>query len=193
MIDLAPASSHMAALLAAVDDDQLHAATPLPGIDLGGLVDHVMSAAVAFTASARKDLRAGSGPPPEPDAANLRPGWREQVAADLAALAEAWSDPRAWEGTTTAGGVELSGEEAGIVALDELVLHGWDVAVASGQPYVPDPLDVEAATSFVEQFDPSGTPGLFGPSLAVDGSASALDRLLARAGRDPRWSPGTTA
>ena len=36
-------------------------------------------------------------------------------------------------GTTKAGGLELPGEVAGLVALDELVIHGWDVARSSGQ------------------------------------------------------------
>ncbi len=36
---------------------------------------------------------------------------------------------------TKAGGVDLPGEVAGLVALDELVVHGWDVARATGQAY----------------------------------------------------------
>ena len=37
---------------------------------------------------------------------------------------------------------------------------------------------------FVGQFDTAGTPGLFGPSLPVDGGvASVFDRVLARSGR----------
>ena len=39
---------------------------------------------------------------------------------------------------TQAGGVDLPGEVAGLVALNELVVHGWDIATASGQDYRPD-------------------------------------------------------
>jgi hypothetical protein len=36
---------------------------------------------------------------------------------------------------TQVGGVTLPGEIAGQVALDEVVLHAWDLAHATGQPY----------------------------------------------------------
>jgi hypothetical protein len=36
---------------------------------------------------------------------------------------------------TKAGGLDLPGEMAGVIALDEIVVHGWDVARSSGQPY----------------------------------------------------------
>ena len=48
-------------------------------------------------------------------------------------LAEAWADPAAWEGLTEAGGLTMPAEVAGTVALDEVVLHGWDLARATGQ------------------------------------------------------------
>ena len=62
----------------------------------------------------------------------------------LAALAEAWRDPAAYTGLTMAGPVEMPGDEAALVALDEVTVHAWDLAVATGQPYDPDPAAVEA-------------------------------------------------
>ena len=106
---------------------------------------------------------------------------------DLALLAEAWSDPAAWEGMTSAAGVALPGQVAGLVALDELVVHGWDVAAAIGQPYAPPVGDVEAAMSFVATFDAPRDGNLFGPVVHVPDDAPALDRLLGLAGRDPKW------
>ena len=77
-----------------------------------------------------------------------------------------------------------------LVVLDELVVHAWDLAVATGQPYAPDPLDVAACQSFVDQFDPpEADGGLFGPPVPVAPDASPLDRLLGRTGRDPAWRP----
>ena len=93
---------------------------------------------------------------------------------------------------TQAGGIELPGEQAGIVALDELVLHGWDVARASGQPYEPDPALLEIVHDFVAQFSGPGMDeqreGLFGPEVEVPADAPLLDRVLGLAGRDPGWS-----
>jgi uncharacterized protein (TIGR03086 family) len=85
----------------------------------------------------------------------------------------------------------MPAQVCGLVALDELVLHGWDLAVASGQPYDPAPPDVEAATSFVASFEAPRDGNLFGPIVPVADTAPAFDRLLGLAGRDPNWQPPT--
>jgi uncharacterized protein (TIGR03086 family) len=86
-------------------------------------------------------------------------------------------------------GVDLPGEIAGVVALDELVVHGWDVARASGQPYAIDAQDLDAVADFVQGFSADGTPGLFGPRVPVPDTAAPLDRVIGMAGRDANWSP----
>ena len=80
-----------------------------------------------------------------------------------------------------------------VVALDELLLHGWDLAVATGQPYARlDPADAEACLGFVSSMaSPQGVPGLFGPIVPVPDEAPALDRLLGLSGRDPSLTPDT--
>jgi len=90
-----------------------------------------------------------------------------------------------------AGGVELPGAVLGVVANNELVLHGWDLAVATNQAYDVEPANLQASWQMV-----SGTPdepearhGLFGPVVPVDESAPLLDRVLGGAGRNPRWAP----
>ncbi len=108
------------------------------------------------------------------------------------AFAAAWQDEGAWTGMTAAGGVDLPGEVAGLVALDEVVVHGWDLARATGQPYDPPPAVVESALGFVTPTvaaSPEGTPGLFGPPVAVPDDAPPLHRLLGLTGRDPDWRP----
>jgi hypothetical protein len=47
----------------------------------------------------------------------------------------------------------LPAEVAGVVALDELVVHGWDLSVATGRAYDPPAHEVGAALSFVASFD----------------------------------------
>lgn len=110
MIDLGPAAQRMATLLEGVGDDRLSAPTPI-GLELGAAVDHVGMFAREFVKVATKE--GGQGSPPSAD--HLEPGWRERIAADLAALAEAWRDPAAWEGMTKAGGIDLPGEVGGLV------------------------------------------------------------------------------
>ena len=109
--------------------------------------------------------------------------------ADLRAMAEAWQDPDAWTGMTAAGGVDLPGEVAGIVALDELVIHGWDLAKATGQPGEYDGPGLEAVYALVEQFRTAGVEGIFGPPVDIADDAPLHDRLLGLAGRDPAWAP----
>ncbi len=96
---------------------------------------------------------------------------------------------------TSAGGVDLPGEVAGLVALDELVIHGWDVARSSGQRYDVDPASLEAVHGFVAQFSGPGHEddrrGLFGPEVEVTADAPLLDRVVAMAGREPSWSPAS--
>jgi uncharacterized protein (TIGR03086 family) len=94
---------------------------------------------------------------------------------------------------TQAGGQDLPGELAGIIALDEVILHGWDIAVASGQEFSCELPLLEAAYGFVQPSvaqNPQGTPGLFGPPVPVPADAPLLDRLLGLAGRDPHWRAG---
>lgn len=176
----------MASLLEIVPEDQFDLPTPCPEARVGDLVDHVGAFTKGFTAVPRKDVD-GSEAPAKADAANLEAGWRARMVADLATLAEAWRDPAAWEGMTSAAGVPLPGPVAGLVALDELVVHGWDIAVAIGQRYAPPVEELEAAMSFVTAFDAPRDGNLFGPIVLVADDASALDRLLGLTGRDPRW------
>jgi uncharacterized protein (TIGR03086 family) len=81
----------------------------------------------------------------------------------------------------------------GLVAADELAVHGWDVARATGQPYTCEPDVLEAAQSFLAQFAspdaPAGPDVAFGPSRLVPVGAPLLDRVIALAGRDLGWQP----
>jgi uncharacterized protein (TIGR03086 family) len=177
----------MADLVRNVADDQLKNPTPCPDYTLGDLVEHVGGLSLAFTAAATKTPLEGEQGPGG-DASRLEPDWRTSIPERLTALAEAWQNPEAWTGMTAAGGVDLPGEVGGLVALDELVVHGWDVAKASGQPYEPDDGELDAVHGFVSQFGTEGTEGLFGPAVTVPDDAPLLDRVIARTGRDPRWS-----
>jgi uncharacterized protein (TIGR03086 family) len=90
---------------------------------------------------------------------------------------------------TAAGGVELPGEVAGVVALDELVLHGWDLAKALGRPAGYDGPGLDAVLDMVGGFRAAGVEGLFGPEVSVPADAGLFDRVLGLAGRDPSWQP----
>jgi uncharacterized protein (TIGR03086 family) len=184
----------MSDLIRGVPEDRLHAPTPCPAYSVGDLLDHVGGLSIAFTMAARKSTGGRGSEGPAGDTSRLGDDWRDRIPADLEALAAAWTEAEAWTGMTEAGGVQLPGEVAGVVALDELVVHGWDLARATGQPYEPDQASLEAVHGFVSQFSGPGheaeREGLFGPEVDVPDDAPLLDQVIGMAGRDPRWSPG---
>ncbi|NGO79371.1 TIGR03086 family protein [Streptomyces sp. YC504] len=173
-----------------VTDDQLDAPTPCPGLAVRTLLGHIVGLAAAFRDAARKDLGPAADSAPDVEASDIGPGWRADLAKNLAELAESWRDPAAWEGFTKAGGVDLPAPVAAQVAMNELVLHGWDLARATGQSYRPDAASLKVSYDMVAA-TPDGPEreGLFGPTVPVPDSAPLLDRVLGLSGRDPDWAP----
>jgi uncharacterized protein (TIGR03086 family) len=191
MINLEPAAATMVRLVTNVDDAMLTGPTPNPDYTLGDLLDHIGGLALAFTGAATKDTGDATAQTPSGDASRLGDDWRTRIPRDLATLAAAWRDPDAWTGMTSAGGVALPGEIAGIIALDELVVHGWDVARASGQSFSVDQPSLDAVHEFAQQIQaagPEAREGLFGPAVIVPDDAPLLDRVIGLTGRDPSWS-----
>jgi uncharacterized protein (TIGR03086 family) len=194
MLDLEPATRTLAALVQGVRDDQLTAPTPCSETTLGDLLDHVDGLSQAFTAAATKTGVDASDGGPSADASRLGTDWRERIPQRLAGLAAVWQDEAAWSGMTRAGGQDLPGELAGVVALNEVIVHSWDIARSSGQPFDCETQLVEAARGFVQPTaskNPDGVPGLFGPAVPVPDDAPPIDQLIGLTGRHPQWSAET--
>ena len=193
MIDLVPATRRTAELIAGIGDDQLGSPTPCPNYSLGDLLDHLNGLSQAFTDAATKMLPEGGTQAPSGNAARLQRDWRTRIPRRLAALAEAWSDPAAWEGMTRAGTVDMPAEIAGLVALNEVIVHGWDIAKASGQPYDAEADHVQACMQTMgpqpDEERPVGADVPFGRPVDVPVDARPIDRLVAVLGRDPSWTP----
>jgi uncharacterized protein (TIGR03086 family) len=193
-VDLGAATQRLADLVARVTDDELGQPTPCPAYTLGDLIDHVGGLALAFTAAANKDISSPyvNGARPG-DASRLGQDWRARIPRDLGTLAQAWREPGAWEGMTRIAGGDAPAAMVGLIVADELAVHGWDVARATGQPYACEPELLDAARSFLAQFAspdaPAGPEVAFGPSRSLPGDAPPLDRVVALAGRDPGWRP----
>ncbi|NDZ57370.1 TIGR03086 family protein [Streptomyces anulatus] len=212
--DLEPAARRIAALLGQVDDSRLDGPTPCPDYAVRELLGHLTGLATAFRDAARKDLGASTAVSPDAALPVLDDDWREVLPRRLEEVAAAWRSPDAWTGMTRAGGVELPGEVAGAVALNELVVHGWDLARSTGQPYAAGEAELRSCEALLapaedgpdgpEGSDDSpkggsgGSPedgsdgdGLFGPPAPVPGDAPLLDRVIALSGRRPDWQPGS--
>ncbi|MGW1770226.1 TIGR03086 family metal-binding protein [Streptomyces sp. NPDC002104] len=193
MLDLGPQCGRLARLAAGVPDARLAGPTPCPKYTVRELLGHVTGLAAAFRDAARKDLGPTTDTAPGTAVPVLAAGWREELPRVLGELAEAWRDPDAWTGMTRAGGVDLPGEIAGLVAVNELVVHGWDLARATGQEYAPDPAALHASYAFLRATveEEGGGGGIFGPVVPVPDDAPLLDRAIGLSGRDPGRPTGT--
>ena len=68
----------------------------------------------------------------------------------------------------------------------DVLIHGWDLAVATGQDARLDPVLAEACLIVVEpQADRLRGSGMFGDHVATDDEADTRTRLLALLGRTP--------
>ncbi|MFF1408548.1 TIGR03086 family metal-binding protein [Streptomyces sp. NPDC058289] len=186
MLDLGPQARIVARLAAGVPDARLADPTPCPDYAVGNLLGHLTGLAVAFRDAGRKDLGPTTDTAPDAALPTLPADWREELPRALGELAEAWTDPAAWTGMTRAGGVDLPGEIAGLVAVNELVIHGWDLARATGQEYAPDQAALETSYGFlVAAAEEGGGGDIFGPVVPVPDDAPLLDRAVGLSGRDP--------
>ncbi|WP_024801124.1 TIGR03086 family metal-binding protein [Nocardia sp. BMG51109] len=173
MIDLKPACHTMIELLADVSDELLGRPTPCAEYTVADLVDHIVESARGFI-----ELAGRAAPPP---------GDR---AAQVAELGEAWADPAAWTGTGGPPQLRLPNELWGRIALTEMVVHGWDLAVALGRPFHLPEETLRACLDHVTAFVPEAPlPELWGSAVDAPATAPLIDRIVAVTGRDPHWTP----
>ena len=86
-------------------------------------------------------------------------------------------------------GDEMAAEYASQLAADHLI-HGWDLAVATGGPTaLPADLVEAVAGWFAAREELYRGAGIVAARPPLPDGATAQDRLLAGFGRDPRWAP----
>jgi uncharacterized protein (TIGR03086 family) len=167
------------AIIAAVRDDQEHLPTPCRSWDVTELVAHVVHDLGLFT------VRASGGTPDwsTPRAA-VEGDYIDAYRAGAAGLVQAWRGAGDLSGTIELPGM---GEVAKRFPVDqqiaELAVHGWDLAVATGQSTHLDPEVGNTALAWGRatlgpQFRGSEDEGkAFGPEVDVAEDAPLYDRL----------------
>jgi uncharacterized protein (TIGR03086 family) len=152
---------------------RLDAPTLCDGWDVRTLLNHMLDTQRYFLASGRDE---GASPPaPEPPQvlstdpiADFEKGRTEMLSV--------FGDP---------GVIEKTGPALGIAFSDQL-LHGWDVARATGQETtMPDGLARAAYDTIHGRFTDEQRKGVFKPAIEVGPDASPQEKLLAYAGRQP--------
>ncbi|WP_030235135.1 TIGR03086 family metal-binding protein [Streptomyces sp. NRRL S-350] len=184
---LARAASAAADVAAAVPAGHpLDAPTPCPGFDTRGLINHW----VLYTSHGLEHRARRVELPEELVSRDFTADadWRSGYAAQLDRAVAAWADPAAWEGDVDLGGSPVPAAGIARMLILELVLHGWDVARATGGRIEVDADLAELVGEIVaENAELYRRYEGFAEPVALPDGASALDRALAASGRDPRW------
>jgi uncharacterized protein (TIGR03086 family) len=187
---IARAAAPLVEIIPNIKPDQLTAPTPCAEYDVGRLVNHLLFWGPSLEGAARKE----SLPPPaeaEADVDLTAGDWAAALEAHLERTAAAWSEPGAWDGSTRMGGpTELPASMIGGMVVGELVVHGWDLARATGQhPAWDDDLLRYLHEEVAASAEQGREMGIYGPEVAVPASSPTLDRVLGLTGRNPAWTP----
>lgn len=177
-----------------VKPDQLDLPSPCGEWSARAVLNHLITfSGYASERSARKQ------PPPADGSLSDRNDytdgdWAQLLKDKLTAAATAWGEPGALEGMTYLAGTQMPAPLVAAMQLTELVLHGWDLAVATGQePGFDDTVAAVTYQTMLQAGDQGRSFGIYGPAVAVDDAAPLLDKALALSGRDPRWAAPVAA
>ena len=171
---LAQLGPHLGGVVARITPEQLDNATPCDDFSVRGVLEHMIGGATAFAAAYRGEA------PMDPDLSDPLGGFGP-VLGDLVA---AVSSPGALDQTVAAPFGDVPGDTfARFIVLDGLV-HGWDLATATGQSYEPPDELVAAVDAFAHQaLDPLRDGQTFAVATEPAAEASAIERLAAYTGR----------
>jgi uncharacterized protein (TIGR03086 family) len=168
-------------IIAGVDGPLWEAPTLCEGWTVRDVANHTVGGMSIFAAELT-----GSDPVAEHDADWLGNDPEGALARAAQADRRAWQQPDALTRTVTISLGTLPGEMAAVVHLTELLTHGADIAVATGQE---DELDELACARLLKLMANMGgvdafrVPGVFGPLAAAPADAPAHVQLLAYLGR----------
>ena len=165
---------HLGGVVAGIRPDQLDDPTPCADFTVRGVLEHMIAGATSFAAAYR-------GEQPAEPALTDPLGSFGPALGDLVAAITA---PGALDRTVQAPFGAMPGDEfARFVVLDGLV-HGWDLAIATGQPYEPPDELVAAAAGFARQaIDPLRDGQTFADAVEPAPGASPIERLASYTGR----------
>jgi uncharacterized protein (TIGR03086 family) len=163
-------------VIAGISADQLDRPTPCADFTVRGVLEHMVGGATMFAAAYRGEASV------EPDMSDVLGA----IGPTLQDLGAALNAPGALDATIAAPFGEVPGDAfARFVVLDGLV-HGWDLAQATGQPYDPPADLVGEADAFARgQLDALRDGQTFAAAVEPPAGATPIERLVAYTGRRP--------
>ena len=187
-LQMAAAATEVATVLNGVPEGTLDAPTPCHDWDLRTLLNHTIlwtsysAERRAHGESVAEDLMTKDF--------TAEPGFRDDYARQIDRAVKAWANQEAWEGELGVMGDATPAADVGAMLIMEMVLHGWDVAKATGQEYACDEAVAVAVLDTVEQqAELFRKYQGFADAIEAPDDATAFDRALRLSGRDPAWQP----
>lgn len=178
---LAQALEATGQLVAGVRPDQWDDPTPCAGWTVTGLVAHIVSGNQMFARIVSGELPGTPSPDTGPAGSELQTSY-PGVARELVA---GFSRPGVLEQTFTVPFGTVPGRVALHLRITEILVHGWDLARATGQqPRFPDGLaaaELQFSRGALGRIPEGRSP--FGPPQPAPGGAAAIDQLAALLGR----------
>ncbi|MFD1369854.1 TIGR03086 family metal-binding protein [Actinoplanes sichuanensis] len=178
-------------LVDAIDDEQWRQPTPCAEWTVASLVEHMTRENRGFAAAARGD-RTSAADWHTPLGADLRAEHAASARDVIDAFAGAGALSRTLWLPTIRDGITLPARTALGFHLLDAVVHGWDVAAATGRPFGVDDETLAAVRAVAENDVPDGPrryrpQATFAPARPAADDAPEMDRLLAFLGRDPEF------
>jgi len=162
--------------------------TPCGEWDVQALLNHV----ILWTSYSLERRAEGESVAPELMERDFAaaPGFAADYRAQLDRALAAWADPAVWDRELDVMGSKTPAADVAALIIAEMVLHGWDLAAATGQTYAVSDRAAEAALAAVEaNAELFRKYQGFADPVSVAADAPAFDRALALSGRNPAWTP----
>ena len=174
-------------IVAGVREPDLARPTPCEDWDVARLLDHLIADVETFNKVASgepADLVADIDPTAQQNVGRAWPDPTDHFERLVKESRELWSRPGALDQKYKTSRSEVPGEALIMISLIDTLVHGWDLAKATGQS-TQMPEDVaEAALAFTTKMMKDKRIG-FGEPVAVPDDASVTDRLVGWLGRQP--------
>ncbi|MBC8090744.1 MAG: TIGR03086 family protein [Pseudonocardia sp.] len=164
-------------LMDGVHPAQLDAPTPCPDFDVRALLGHLVC-----TVERARVIGEGGDPTSVPPVVTDVPddGWADAYGSATVGLWKVWSDDAALDRMVTPPWGTVPGHAAVRGYLNETLVHGWDLAVATGQDPETDPDLAGTALAGARRFipaEPRGGHMPFGPVIPSAPDAGPTERL----------------
>ena len=184
---LARAQDWTAEKVARVRDADMRKPTPCGEWNVSRLLDHLIADVETFNRVAQGeplDLVSSIDPTSDANAGRAQHDASEEFGRLIKESREIWNTPGALEQTYKTSRSEMPGQGLIMITLVDTVVHGWDLAKATGQD-TEMPEDVaEAVLAFTTKMMQERRIG-FGDPVPVPDDASVTDRLVGWLGRQP--------